>query len=90
MPKTMEHLNACDYYSVKIWTLLGRALMLSLSRYPGEYILAMALTPLEKVFNTPLTSFFYTFRTVTLRRSSYFYCKQLNMILYFDVQLQVP
>jgi hypothetical protein len=51
MPETMEHLlYACDHYSAKIWTLLVRALMLSLSRHTGEYIPAIALTPLEIIF----------------------------------------
>ncbi len=33
--ETMEHSN---HYSTKIWTLLGRAHTLSLSRHIGEYI----------------------------------------------------
>jgi hypothetical protein len=52
MPETMEHLlYACDHYSGKIWTLLGRALMLTLSRHTGEYIPAITLMPLKIVFN---------------------------------------
>ncbi len=53
-PETMEHLlYICDYYSAKIWVLLGRALTLSLSRNMGEYIPTIVLTLLELVFNKP-------------------------------------
>jgi hypothetical protein len=52
--ETIEHLlYICDQYSIKIWTLLGWALMLSLSRHTGEYIPAIVLTLLEIVLKKP-------------------------------------
>jgi hypothetical protein len=55
----MEHIiYTCDHYSAKIWTPLGRALILSLSRHTGEYIPAIALPTLEIVFNKPHPSLF--------------------------------
>ncbi len=53
-PETMEHLlYICKHYSAKIWALLGRAIMLSLSWHTGKYIPDTILTPLEIVFNEP-------------------------------------
>jgi hypothetical protein len=53
----MDHLlYICDHHSAKIRTLLGKALMLSISRHTGEYISAFALRLLEIVFNKPHSS----------------------------------
>jgi hypothetical protein len=61
----MEHLlYACDHCSAKIWALLGRALMISLSRHSGEYIPVIAL--MEIIINKPHSHLLYTFRTATL------------------------
>jgi hypothetical protein len=52
---------------------------LSFSRHIGEYIPAIALTPLEKVFNKASPLCFYTFRIATPRKALSFYSRKSNI-----------
>jgi hypothetical protein len=48
----MEHLlYGCDNYTAKIWKPCGCSLTLAISRYSGDYIPSIDLTPLEIIYN---------------------------------------
>jgi hypothetical protein len=92
MPDTMEHLlYACDHYSAKIWTLLGRAPMLSHSRHTGEYIPAIALMPLKIAFNKLHPSLLLYLQDNNTRKLVILLLQEVNCDTIFrHVQLQVP
>jgi hypothetical protein len=88
----MEHLiYACDHYSAKIWALLSRALMLSLSMHTGECGPAIDLTHLEMVFNKPHPSLLLHLLDSNTQKDVILLLQKFKRdIIFRHVQLQVP
>jgi hypothetical protein len=91
--ETMEHLlYGCENYSTKIWALVGRVLMLAISRHSsGDFIPRIELTPLEIIFNKPHPSILLHVPDGTTRKVLILFLQEVKRdIIFRQAQLSEP
>jgi hypothetical protein len=89
----MEHLlYGCENYSTNIWALVGRVLMLAISRHSsGDFIPRIELTPLEIIFNKPHPSILLHVPDGTTRKVLILFLQEVKRdIIFRQAQLSEP